>query len=530
MSLPPVLERELRVAARKPGTYRLRLFMAAGLLLLWLLMMLATSNITTAQLGHHIYNALGIAALAGALFSGVFLTSDCISEEKREGTLGLLFLTDLKSYDVLMGKLAASSAQAIFGLLTVLPILGLPLLLGGVTGAEFARLILVLLATLVWSLTIGLAVSTFCHQARHAMGTTFLIILLLAGICPGLWWLQKFLLNSPAWDFLLFPSPCYTFLKSQENFYALRSGPAGFWFSITCVTGTGLICLFSSMIGLPKVWHRPETTNRIPWLPPFLWAKSSLRTPPRLLDSNPLHWLGTRDLRPGNIAARLLLALGALWLAGLIYSVTAAPQPPPPFIFAMFTLYALHLVTKILLTVESARRVNEDRNSGALELLLVTPLPIQEILKGQHTALQIQFRKALKILLLMNLVMISAVLFCHKKLSMDADDQAIFIELFAGGILALIVDFAALRWTGIWAGLTSRKHYRAVLATIGKVLFIPWICIFLLVFIRLNPRTAAEAGTILALWFIISIAVALWAQRTSKTKLITEFRKAAAER
>ena len=40
--------------------------------------------------------------------SGIWVTSDCISEEKGEGTLGLLFLTDLKGYDVVFGKLAAT--------------------------------------------------------------------------------------------------------------------------------------------------------------------------------------------------------------------------------------------------------------------------------------------------------------------------------------------------------------------------------------------------------------------------------------
>ena len=45
------------------------------------------------------------------LLSGVWFTADCLSEEKREGTLGLLFLTDLKGYDVVLGKLVATSAE-----------------------------------------------------------------------------------------------------------------------------------------------------------------------------------------------------------------------------------------------------------------------------------------------------------------------------------------------------------------------------------------------------------------------------------
>ena len=66
-----------------------------------------------------------------ASLAGLFLTSDTLSEEKREGTLGLLFLTDLRGYDVVFGKLISHSTQALYGLLAAFPILGLTLLIGG---------------------------------------------------------------------------------------------------------------------------------------------------------------------------------------------------------------------------------------------------------------------------------------------------------------------------------------------------------------------------------------------------------------
>ena len=91
------------------------------------------------------------------LFCGVRLTADCLSEEKREGTLGLLFLTDLKGYDVVLGKLAATSLNSFYGVLAVVPMLALPLLLGGVTPGEFWRMALVALNTLFFSLARGFA-------------------------------------------------------------------------------------------------------------------------------------------------------------------------------------------------------------------------------------------------------------------------------------------------------------------------------------------------------------------------------------
>ena len=70
-----------------------------------------------------LFIAIGILALSFCLFAGVFLTADCLSEERREGTIGLLFLTDLKGYDVILGKLAASSINSIYGVVSILPLL-----------------------------------------------------------------------------------------------------------------------------------------------------------------------------------------------------------------------------------------------------------------------------------------------------------------------------------------------------------------------------------------------------------------------
>ena len=46
----------------------------------------------------------GWAGFVGSAIAGLVLTADCISQERREGTLGLLFLTDLRGPDVALGN------------------------------------------------------------------------------------------------------------------------------------------------------------------------------------------------------------------------------------------------------------------------------------------------------------------------------------------------------------------------------------------------------------------------------------------
>lgn len=88
-------------------------------------------------MGRTLFTSLSILAFAFCPLVGPFLTADCLSEEKRDGTLGLLFLTDLSILHVVVGKWIATALAGLYGLLAILPALGLPLLFGGVTPGEY---------------------------------------------------------------------------------------------------------------------------------------------------------------------------------------------------------------------------------------------------------------------------------------------------------------------------------------------------------------------------------------------------------
>src|SRR5437660_11121606 len=141
MTFLPVVQRELREAARRKSTFRIRCWTAViamagsfcALPFIWL-------NGAARNGGEPLFTLLSSYAFGLCSLAGVFLTADALSEEKREGTLGLLFLTDLHGYDVVLGKFIGRSLNAVYGLLALLPITALPLLLGGVTGPEYGRM------------------------------------------------------------------------------------------------------------------------------------------------------------------------------------------------------------------------------------------------------------------------------------------------------------------------------------------------------------------------------------------------------
>ena len=122
MTFLPVVERELRVAARRPNIYWGRTVAALVGVALGAYAYVLSRRFARLQLGEILFVALTWVAFVSCVFSGVRHTAGCISSERRDGTLGLLFLTDLKGYDIALGKLVASSISALQALLAVLPV------------------------------------------------------------------------------------------------------------------------------------------------------------------------------------------------------------------------------------------------------------------------------------------------------------------------------------------------------------------------------------------------------------------------
>src|SRR5436190_6350312 len=180
----PIVARELRVASRRRATYWVRSGAALGVIVLGTWFFLMMRHEPPQQVALILFGILTGVAVLYCLLSGVRATSDCLSEEKREGTLGLLFLTDLKGYDVVLGKLAATSLNGLYGVLAVVPMLAIPLLMGGVTLGEFGRMALVAVNTLFFSLSLGICVSALSRVARKAASVTFGLILVISVLPP----------------------------------------------------------------------------------------------------------------------------------------------------------------------------------------------------------------------------------------------------------------------------------------------------------------------------------------------------------
>ena len=85
-----VADRELRAAARRPAAFRARWITAMIFfgLLLWLLW--GFNAFRSRRAGMEIFEVLSVLTFIYCIIIGTALTADCLSSERREGTLGLL--------------------------------------------------------------------------------------------------------------------------------------------------------------------------------------------------------------------------------------------------------------------------------------------------------------------------------------------------------------------------------------------------------------------------------------------------------
>src|SRR5439155_22138982 len=205
-----------------------------------------------ANLGNPLFTRLTDYTFGLCLLAGVFLAADCLSEEKREGTLGLLFLTDLKGYDVVLGKFIARSLPALYGLLALLPLIGIPLLLGGVTGSEFWRMALALLNALFFSLAAGLWISALSRDSQRALAGTFGLLLLLVAAVPLLAWAGPRVRLTGVWSFLTWGNPFFPFSYAQERVYA--GNGQRFWAALLTSNSLGWLFVALASWLLPRRW------------------------------------------------------------------------------------------------------------------------------------------------------------------------------------------------------------------------------------------------------------------------------------
>lgn len=534
MTLLPIVSRELLVAARRRVTYWGRLVTAGtaiglGTILVW---SWQTDAIPQLEQGHWLFWMLTASAGFFALLGGAMSTADSLSVEKRNGTLGLLFLTDLKGYDVVLGKLVASSLRCAYGLLAVLPVMAIPLMMGGISAGEEFRMALLVLNALFFSLALGMAVSSICRSAVGAVWITFAIIFILNAGAPALGAWLGHITRSKRFIWFFLPSSGFSYSAAWDVRY--KVSPSHFWNSVSLIHGLGWVSLIFASLIAPRTWQdRPPSVARLRWRQKWrLWScgntrqRDSFRS--RLLNQNAYFWLASRSRLKPVLVWALLGVLAFVWFWG---QAKFKEDWINPGTFAV-TAVLLNTVLKTWIGNEAGRQLAEDRAQGTLELLLSTSLGVPEILKGQARALARQFLGPLLVALALELIFMYCVPFrwCRVDFRDDQDDILMWLCLLGAGLIILAADVVTLFWVAQWQALVAKNPLRAIAHTKILVFFAPLLCWIGSMYMLGIAGAIKGWSTILGLWFGIGLLADFFLILYAGERLRCDFRALASQR
>ncbi len=474
MTSLPIVERELGIASRKIGSWLWRwiiAIVAVGFGGLWLGIAYLQGGLMQ---GDIFFAILAWACFVYCLLAGLWTTSDTLTREKTDGTLGLLFLTDLRGYDVVLGKMITASLKSFYGVLAVLPVLALPLLMGGVTNDQFWRTAGALLNILIFSLSLGMFFSAVSWSTGRAIFWT-LLSLLSVTMLPliHLW-------SGGTASAVNFVSPGFAMASASAPVIGTPvAGFSGYWTWLgggLAVSGT-LLALASWII--PYRWRetklRPQVSNLAKRkdgdsLHPSAEMQSAM------LDTNPAGWLvwRVRSFRTSRLLVVVLMVTVGLALLGFVALEGAGIDNM--WIFMASLIWVGSFWIRLEVARHAVTTIHEAKASGALEQILVTPVDERQFRRGHFIAMARFWMWP--VIVLASLPIVAALL---SLLMTDwIFDEALFGVSIMGlmsGLIAVVFfgDLFALYYSGCWFALRSNSYSAAFWKTFGFVYLLPTI-------------------------------------------------------
>ncbi len=451
--IPPLVGRELLAYARQPWTYWLRSLATLGAVLVLAVMGATGHNRTGSTDGLALFQGSVAVLFMIASLNGLRSACNCVGAERRQGTLTLLFLANLKLNTILTSKLVTNSMRSAFALLGTLPVMGLCVLLGGVSGLVFLKGALAILATVWLSMMIGLYQScrnqseheAFSHGVRQLLFWNLVpmvspvgLVLVAFGSRLGLfshYWVNLVILTLVGFSFLL----------------RARATLAGNWREAPIEEGEDEAkSRLEASFTMPRLGHLKRPPRLCGKTPPALWLIS------RYGDARQV---SAPTITVSFLVPTILLALPAL-LSGQ-FDVLGYGY--------LGIMGACRLVQLLAMAKIAPQSFGDIARHGALEILQTTPVTLKDLVGAAERFLLAQFGKGVVPILVMDVLMVFLM-----QLKQGWNRET---EVLALGLLAVNVFFLpallAMASTGIWLGIKQRSLARASFSTAAYLVFLP---------------------------------------------------------
>lgn len=517
----PIARRELLVLARAATTWKHRLLSSAAVFGFGIVFALIYHYAGQMVLNQAM-RFLGVGLSLMCLFAGASLTADSIAEEKREGTLGLLFLTNLSPFEIVLGKLVAHAVVGFYTVLCALPLLSMSMIFGGMPLGDVLLYVISALNLLFFSAGVGLVASSICRDKKRANTLGSLIVLSFWMGMPLLA-LGLSSIGVPVWLTDAIGRLSVNLPHSFGiGFASLRPFTPTAW-NLGWPHLLGWMLIGLTVWALPRHWQdQPPRQRRL--LRDISKAISlgrpaaRLKLRRRLLDRNAFMWLASRDRL--QAAGAWLIFFSLMAIIGVNIYIGSGRLDLGLLIGIGIALSA---GLQLAFSRAAGAQLLREYEQGTLELLLSTPLSAPEVLQGQFAAARRQYRTlfALTFLLLWTGIILLAQQGGRRQFGIAS--LAVYSGLF-------LLNFYAIGWVGMWAIMKAPDPKKASSNAFIFITILPGMIFGLIVscgqFLNwlTGMRLSPGPELLLPLLFTLAFANCIYWLRRAKRELPQELR------
>jgi ABC-type transport system involved in multi-copper enzyme maturation permease subunit len=487
----PIFTVELLTSGRRARFTLVRVAYAALLLLgLWITYettierYAAVSLRQAANVAGNFFHVFAWGQVAALLLVAPALTAGTIAEERERRTLDYLLASDLRDWEIVLGKYAARVLLTLWILLAGVPVLVISTLMGGVSPDQVWQVFIVAASTLLTVAAISLAISVRARRAREAIVGVYVILFawFVMPLYGGMIWVAGPWPASLAWvrimlrplGFLLFdPNPIAALVKILYPSTPFVGGNP--WRAVGWLVATQTIiialCLARAIWGMRRVHIKlaAESRRRRVSLP---------RRPRPAVYDQAMRWKEhhaerSARLTPAARVAGALIALGvvAATIWAFVYAITTNARWGGMPWGAEYITCALYLGTllacggALLCGARAATSVTSERERDTWISLAVSPLEGREVVHAKMTG---NLRATRGLWALLTVVWAPALVL-----------TPLYIWALALIVLALVATLWFAAALGVWFSLRAQSSMRAIAGVLTVMLVVGggfWFC------------------------------------------------------
>jgi ABC-type transport system involved in multi-copper enzyme maturation permease subunit len=481
----PLLIKELIELSARRRTYVVRViyaslvFLASCIILYGALPSMRIPTAATLGIGFPVLMWLGYLLRTGLYLLLPIFACGVFTVEKERNTLGLLFLTQLGPWTIVLEKFMSRLLLAVSFLLISLPILAFAYSLGGITFDDLAAESYSLVVTSIKIVAICVMCSAYCRTTLTSLFASYMLIYLL-GIINHM--------------IVLAITISYSGSRGGLHFYLMNYfGRVLFYFPPLGIVGrlppnvmamfprtllASIPTLLTSMLWLllaRRFLISRAFASRSQWLKLFFqrldrffhkanqnrWTRGiELTRDTRLPGEAPVAWreMTTQSTGQTRYLVRLLLST-ELPVVSLLLVSSIDYRNVTLVNVAWLILIALWVLVGLVACASAANLIARERSQQTLDVLLATPLSGRDIVQQKMAGIQ----RLIWICQIPMLTCLMAFLFSNR------ERRYVELDVIVNQTTSILIYPWLIAWIGMWHGLRSKTVLVAMLQSVFSI-------------------------------------------------------------